>query len=245
MRTLRLTLLFLLAALPAPADEPFLLGQVIDPVVSLRDPAQSYALYLPERYATGRRWPILYCFDPGGRGAIPVALFRKAAEKYGWILVASNNSRNGPWKDIYEAACAVWDDTHARLRIDDSRVYAAGFSGGARVACALTRILNMRPAGVIGCGAGLPEWLTPVDLAGIPWCGTAGRGDFNFREMKELERDLLRLGSPCLLKVFPGNHVWPPAGIAMEAVAWMEELFLGPQVEESVSDELGNKMNLD
>ena len=84
------------------------------------------------------------------------------------------------------------------MRIDDSRVYAAGFSGGARVACGLARILNMRPAGVIGCGAGLPEWLAPADLAGIPWFGTAGFGDFNLQEMKELEKELLRLGSPCV-----------------------------------------------
>ena len=228
MRTLCLTLLVLLAAPTCRADEQFPLGKVVDPVVSLQDPAQSYALYLPARYATGRRWPVLYGFDPGGRGAIPVALFREAAEKYGWIVVASNNSRNGPWKDIYEAACAVWDDTHARLRIDDSRVYAAGFSGGARVASGLARILNMRPAGVIGCGGGLPEWLAPEDMTGIPWFGTVGRNDFNFREMKELERDLRRLGSPCFLQVFPGKHVWPPGWIAMEAVAWMEELCEAP-----------------
>jgi dienelactone hydrolase len=219
-------LLFLLAALPAPADECFPLGQVIDPVISLQDPTQSYALYLPAGYATGRRWPILYGFDPGGRGAVPVALFREAADKFGWIVAASNNSRNGPWKDIYVAAGAVWDDTHARLRIDDSRVYAAGFSGGARVACGLARMLNVQTAGVIGCGAGLPEWLAAADLVGIPWFGTAGFGDFNLREMKELEKELLRLGSPCELKVFPGQHVWPPVGIAMEAVAWMEELYL-------------------
>jgi dienelactone hydrolase len=227
VRTPCLTLLFLLAALPAPADESFPLGQVIDPVVSLQDPTQSYTLYLPSGYATGRRWPILYGFDPGGRGAVPVALFREAAEKYGWIVAASNNSRNGPWKDIYEAAGAVWDDTHARMRIDDSRVYAAGFSGGARVACGLARMLNIRPAGVIGCGAGLPEWLAPADLAGIPWFGTAGRKDFNLQEMKDLEKELLRLDIPCQLSVFPGKHSWPPSEIAMAAVAWLEELYTG------------------
>lgn len=212
----------LLAALPLAADEAFPLGRVIDPLVSLQNPAQSCALYLPSGYATGRRWPILYCFDPGGRGANPVALFREAAEKFGWIVVASNNSRNGPWKEIYEAAWAVWEDTHARLRIDDARVYAAGFSGGARVAGGLARILSIRPAGVIACGGGLPEWLEPADLADIPWFGTAGDGDFNLQEMQGLERDLLRQGSPCLLKVFPGKHSWPPAELAMEAVAWLE-----------------------
>ena len=219
-------LLFLLAVLPAFSDETWPLGQIIDPVISLQDPAQSYALYLPSSYATGRRWPILYCFDPGGRGAIPVALFREAGERYGWIVASSNNSRNGPWKDVFVAAGAVWDDTHARLRIDDSRVYAAGFSGGARVACGLARLLNVRPAGVIGCGGGLPEWLAPPDMAGIPWYGTVGRNDFNYGEMKDLEKELLRLGFPCQLSVFPGKHSWPPTDLAMAAVAWHEERFI-------------------
>ncbi len=212
----------LLAALPLAADEAFPLGQVIECLPSLRDPAQSCALYLPSGYVTGKRWPVLYAFDPRGRGAVPVRLFQEAAEKHGWIVVGSNNSRNGPWKDIYEAVWAVWEDTHARLRIDDTRVFAAGFSGGARVAAGLARILSIRPAGVIACGAGLAEWLEPADIAGIPWFGTAGKEDFNLKEMRGLERDLKRLGSPCQLRVFAGGHSWPPASLALEAADWLE-----------------------
>jgi len=218
----RILAVLLLAALPLAADEAFPLGQVIECLPSLRDPAQSCALYLPSGYVTGKRWPVLYAFDPGGRGAIPVRLFQEAAEKHGWIVVGSNNSRNGPWKDIYEAVWAVWEDTHARLRIDDARVFAAGFSGGARVAAGLARILSIRPAGVIACGAGLAEWLEPADIAGIPWFGTAGKEDFNLKEMRGLERDLRRLGSPCQLRVFAGGHNWPPASLALEAADWLE-----------------------
>ncbi len=235
MRGLLLLELLLLAALPAQADEAFPRAQVIDPVISLREPEQSYVLYLPSGYDTGRRWPVLYCFDPNGRGAIPASLFSEAAEKHGWILAASNNSRNGPWKDIYLAAWAMWEDTRARLRIDETRVYSAGFSGGARVACALARILEIRTAGVIACGGGLPEWLAPADMAAIPWFGTVGRQDFNFQEMKELEKDLRRQGSPCRLIVFPGKHNWPPTDLAMEAVSWLDQLSAGGSVS------VGNK----
>ena len=218
----RVLALLLLASLPLAADEAFPLGQVVECLPSLRDPAQSYALYLPSGYVTGKRWPILYAFDPRGRGVNPVLLFREAAETHGWIVVGSNNSRNGPWKDIYEAVWALWEDTHARLRIDDARVFAAGFSGGARVATGLGRILSIRPAGVIACGAGLAEWLEPADIAGIPWFGTAGKEDFNLKEMRGLERDLKRLDSPCLLRVFAGGHSWPPAALALEAADWLE-----------------------
>jgi predicted secreted protein/dienelactone hydrolase len=217
----RLALLLVLA-LSAQAGLPR--GQVIDPVTTLGDPGQSYVLYLPSGYDESRDWPILYCFDPGGRGAVPVALFREAAEASGWIVAGSNNSRNGPWADVFAAARALWRDTHARLRIDDGRVYAAGFSGGARAASGLGRILAIQPAGVIACGGGLPDWLEPEDVAATPWFGTVGVRDFNFQEMQELERRLRRQGTPCQLRLFQGEHRWPPPGLARAALAWLEGL---------------------
>ena len=205
-------------------------------VACLGDAEQSYALYLPTGYRPDRPNPILFCFDPGGNGGIPVALFREGAEKFGWIVVGSHNSRNGPWEAVLRAARALWLDTHARFAVDDGRVYAAGFSGGARAACGLGKMLSVRLAGVIGCGAGLPEWLEPADMDGVPWFGTAGLRDFNFQEMQELERSLRRQGSPCLLRLFHGSHAWPPAKLALEAMAWLEERYTDSvHDEESVS----------
>jgi hypothetical protein len=203
------------------AEEPFR-GKIVDPVVCLQDPGQSYALYLPSDYDAQRAWPIIFCFDPGGRGGIPVALFREGAEKYGYILAGSNNSRNGPWEVILKAARAILLDTRSRLAIDLGRVYAAGFSGGARAASGLGKMLSIRLAGVIGCGAGLPEWLTPMDIADVPWFGTVGIQDFNYREMQELDRELRQQGTPSLLRVFQGRHSWPPKKLALEAIAWLE-----------------------
>jgi len=219
-----LVLLFPLAGLPAedPAN-----GTIIDPVGCLQDPGQSYALYLPGNYDAQRAWPVLYCFDPGGRGGIPVALFREGAEKYGYILIGSNNSRNGPWEVILQAMRAIWLDTRARLAIDESRVYAAGFSGGARAAIGLGKMLSIRLAGVIGCGAGLPAWLTPADVRAVPWFGTVGIQDFNYREMQEMDRELRLQSTPCRLRVFQGKHSWPPKKLALEAIAWLEERTAG------------------
>jgi predicted secreted protein/dienelactone hydrolase len=214
----------LLLVLAAAAQAGLPRGQVSDPVVTIGDAGQSYVLYLPSGYDESRNWPILYCFDPGGRGAVPVALFREAAEASGWIVAGSNNSRNGPWAVVFAAARAMWRDTHARLRIDDRRVYAAGFSGGARAASGLGRILAIQPAGVIACGGGLPDWLEPEDVAATPWFGTVGVRDFNFQEMQELERRLRRQGTPCQLRLFQGEHRWPPAALARTALAWLEGL---------------------
>jgi dienelactone hydrolase len=211
----------LLAALMQPPALELPRGAILRDVASLQDPGQSYALYLPSGYRAERSWPIIYCFDPGGRGDIPVALFKDGAERLGFILAGSHNARNGPWKAVLLAARALWGDTHSRLSIDGNRVFAAGFSGGARAAFALGKLLSIRVAGVIGCGGGLPEWLSPSDVAAVPWFGTVGLRDFNYAEMHDLEREMQRQGTPCLLRVFQGGHSWPPAKLAMEAIAWL------------------------
>lgn len=86
-------------------------------------------------------------------------LFKEAAEKFGYILAGSNNSQRGPWENNVKAANAVWMDSHLRFHIDEKRVYAAGFSGGARMASGFSRLLNKPVAGIIACGAGLPDKL--------------------------------------------------------------------------------------
>src|SRR6185503_18751108 len=70
-------------------------GQIIDRVVCAADSSQSYALYVPARYTPSRVWPVIFAFDPGARGRIPVERYQAAAERYGFVVVGSNNSRNG------------------------------------------------------------------------------------------------------------------------------------------------------
>jgi dienelactone hydrolase len=194
-------------------------GAVIDRVVCRTDAQQSYALYLPSSYAPDKRWPIVYCFDPAARGAIPVGRFKDAAEQYGYIIVGSNNSRNGP-SDTTAILKAIIDDTHARFAIDDRRLYTAGFSGGARVACAVGHLLDI--AGVIACGGGFPTNLTPSRSTPFVLFGTAGTEDFNYPEMRQLAQSLDSFGIANRFAVFEGSHEWAPAALCTEAIEWME-----------------------
>ena len=141
--------------------QEFAAGQLIERVVCKADQSQSYALFLPSNYTPARKWPIIYCFDPGARGSLPVERFKEAAEQYGYIVAGSNNSRNGPGVPIKQIINGLLEDTHERLEIDDSRVYTAGFSGGARLACAVGYMFNGKIAGVIASGGGFPQNITP------------------------------------------------------------------------------------
>jgi hypothetical protein len=95
-----------------PPSPPLVAGQVIERVLCAGSPGQSYALYLPSNYTPSRRWPILYAFDPGARGRIPVALYKDAAEKYGYIVAGSNNSQNFTNEPPDRSIFAIWRDTH-------------------------------------------------------------------------------------------------------------------------------------
>ena len=188
-------------------------------VVCAANPDQSYALYLPSQYQAKRNWPIVYVFDPLARGNVPVERMKDAAERHGFIVVGSNNSRNGPWKVEIDAAQAMSDDTHTRFLIDDRRVYFAGFSGGARVASHIAQVCQCA-AGVLLNGAGFPIGRPPTHEAIFPVFAAVGDLDFNYPEVTRLDQSLSQLGFEHALRYFDGLHQWAPPAVMDEAFAW-------------------------
>jgi len=192
-------------------------GEVLEAVTTLGDASQTYALYLPSTYTADRTWPILVGFHPGARGRAIVDTYRVAAERYGFIVVGSNNSRNGPWDISMRAATALFQDLGRRFAADGHRIYLTGHSGGSRVALQIA-LANPQIAGVIASSAGFPD-AQPRGSVGFPVFGTAGTADFNYIELRLLER---ALKSPRRVVIFEGGHTLPPPDVAMQAIAWLE-----------------------
>ena len=107
-------------------------GTILPHVPCAAHPEQSYALYLPANYSPDRQWPLVVSSDPAARGNVPLELEKDAAEKFGYVLVASNDSRNGLWKPRFDSTDATLTDVQTRASVDPGRIYFAGFSGGAR-----------------------------------------------------------------------------------------------------------------
>lgn len=193
-------------------------GQIIDEVAAASDPEQRYALYLPAAYTPERAWPVVLAFDPGGRGRRAVEQYQAAAEKSGYIIAASNVSRNGSWAVSMGAAQAMGDDVSRRFSIDKKRVYTAGMSGGARVAMGVALGSSNVVAGVVASSAGYPD-SQPRKSAPFAVFGTAGTDDFNWLEMKQLDHALT---SPHHVAIFEGGHVWLSSKLAVEALEWLD-----------------------
>jgi hypothetical protein len=192
-------------------------GTIVDEVKCAADATQTYALYVPSTYSPDRPWNLLIAFHPGARGRLMVEKYEAAAEQYGYIVAGSNTSRNGSWSVSAAAVRAMSVDLGRRFAIDAERIYLTGLSGGARVAMQVALGKN-GIAGVIASSAGYPDSQPRAD---VPFAvfGTAGTEDFNYIEMRLLDRKLI---SPHSLAVFNGGHTLPPDAVALEAIEWME-----------------------
>jgi hypothetical protein len=168
-------------------------GQIVEKVVCARDANQSYALYLPANYVGTRRWPVLYAFDPGARGRVPVERFKEAAES----LAGSSSARTIREMRLTNRRSIRGMRSPATLR-NDSRSMTDGLmrrflwrcTGVAAVRHAMQDCL----AGVIAGGAGFPEGIEPATTMHFALFLTAGVDDFNFAEIKSLDEPLNRAG---------------------------------------------------
>lgn len=192
-------------------------GVIHDEVAAADDPSETYALYLPSDYSPDRPWSLLLGFHPGARGRAIVETYRAAGERYGYIVAASNTSRNGPWERSARAVRAMSADVARRFTIDAARLYLTGHSGGARVAMEVAAGKN-DVAGVIASSAGFGDG-RPRAKAKFVVFATAGLDDFNYLEMRTLDTTLT---TPHALALFDGGHTLPPADVAMEAIEWLE-----------------------
>jgi dienelactone hydrolase len=150
-----------------------------------------------------------------------VELFREAAEQFGYIVVGSNNARNGPTAPILAAQAALWKEVHARFSVDPRRSVAAGFSGGARMALRLAEDHRGRFCGVVSLGAYGSDRPGSFDrnLAMVLACGIE---DFNHWELLEGAAALRQRGVPVFADRYPGGHRWPTASFATAAMTFLQ-----------------------
>lgn len=196
-------------------------GVVIDSVICNDDATQIYSLYLPSNYDTNRKWPIIYFFDPHGVGYFPVVLYKNLAEKYGFILAGTYNSKNGmQFENTEKAARAFMQDTRKRLSINNNRVYTFGFSGGAMVA-SMVAMTEGGIAGVVACGGSLPGDHPPIKQP-FSYISFVGNKDFHYMPAMQLDRLLDSTSLSHQLIVFNGGHQWPPVDCIEQAFQWLD-----------------------
>ena len=200
-----------------PADQ---LGKVISNVRCKADTNSSYAIYVPKCYDGTKALPLVVFFDPHASGTLPLAKYQQLAEKFKTVFAGSNNSKNGnSLEQNIHYANAVLTDVQQKLNIAAGLVYAAGFSGGSRVATGWA-IQNPKITGAIGFGAGFPSLDKPISRT-FPFIGIVGNQDFNLSELEELDHQMGQSHLVHQLLIFNGKHEWSPAYVFLKAMLWI------------------------
>ena len=147
-------LIFLLSLSLFSRGDRFKKGKTIDTIWVDKTLNESFAFYMPKSYEPATPTPVVFIFEPMGRGNTGIEPFIAASETYGYLLICSNNTKNGPFEQNYEIADKLFNKVFSSLLLDPKRIYTSGFSGGARLALSITVKTN-QIQGVVSCGASL------------------------------------------------------------------------------------------
>ena len=197
-------------------------GVVLPRVECRTEHGYSFALYVPKAYTPEKAWPVIFCFAPDGIGDVPVRLLAPAAERFGYIVAASNDSRNGPIEPIRKAQEVLWKEINARFKVEPKRSYGAGFSGGSRAALYLALSHPDRFAGVISCGAVWAEGKDMPKKCPLALFMLVGAKDFNYFEFTQADKELKSKGVLHWLQEFDGVHQWPPEACMTQGLEYMQ-----------------------
>jgi len=192
-------------------------GQVISAIPSQADPSQSYALYLPLKYADTAQFPVMIFFDPHGDGRLPLNLYKDLAEQFGIVLIGSNSSKNGlQFEQTNLIVGNLVNEATRRFSAVPQKISLAGFSGGAKVALVAASV-QRDVCSVIYCGAAVP-FTTIQSLP--PALGLAGIRDMNYMEVGQSSGELYSKNLPHAMIEWNGKHEWPDAGTFEDAFYW-------------------------
>jgi len=198
-----------------------------DWLVDYDSAAQRYQLFVPPNLNPRKPAPLVLFISPGDQPA-GWEQWRSVCEQSGVVFASPLAAGNDcPTPRRVRIVFDVLDDI--RQTIDPDRTYLAGFSGGARIACAVAFALPEYFGGVVPiCGAERlrkESWLRQRVVDRLSVALVTGDDDFNRAELE-------RYRGPLLKEVGVRTKVWAvpklghgiPQGDQLSAVlSWLDE----------------------
>lgn len=196
-------------------DLPYPTGAVTEEISCGDD--FSYFLYLPKSLRRGAKHPVLFLMSPGGGSKGTAKRYVRGAERNRWIVATSRQSKNN-FEGSQDAINSMIKHVTRTLPIDGKRMYVTGMSGGSRMAFATSQV-HKEIAGVLACGAG-------GDLGSSKQVayGLCGSNCFNRTDMANSFRGFK--SRDCLLRYFPGKHVWAGEELCDDGMTHLNGVFL-------------------
>lgn len=172
-------------------------------------PDQTYYLYLPQNYSRGQKWPLfigIHGYKSNGAQTMP--LWRTFADSEGFILVCPS-FKDGYQRLEYASDYRMIDiikELSGEFRIDDKKVFMAGFSGGAQFAhrFVLRHPEYVQAASIMAAGS-YDYPTSSIQAKDIKFLVTVGENDSErFEITKKFAEQLKDNGYNVRFKSFPG-----------------------------------------
>ncbi|MFV8226750.1 hypothetical protein [Christiangramia aquimixticola] len=213
--------LLLAGSIAAEAQEfRILKGGVTDSLPVAGNPEITYSLFTPSEYSSEKQWPVIFIFDPAGRGKSSVNLFRAAAEDQDYILASINlDLESKPLDSIIKTATAMANTIISTFPVDRSRIYTAGMGEGAQIGSALP-LLFKNIGGIMAIGNSFVNPSHVNKENPYMFIGIAGIRDYMVYEMESYLKFYDNLDFPTEVYYFNGKeNQWPESSVITNAVA--------------------------
>ena len=178
----------------------------------------SYSVYLPKNCVEKEKYPAIIFLDPHGHGKFPLEKYKSLADKFHFLLIGSNDSKNGMnIEQCIKFAGDLLNETSTTLPGFKQQISLVGFSGGAKVALVgANKIPGFSNA--VYCGAAIPPGSIQVT---VPLIAIAGNKDMNYTEVRKFNQSLDKSTSSHTIIEWNGKHEWPDTKTFSHAFYWI------------------------
>ena len=205
-------------------DSAALFGSALDP-----EEVSEWELYVPENYDPGLPAGLLVFISPTDSGRMP-RRYQSVLDEKNLIWIGANHSGNrvrvARRVSLALLATALADSDY---RIDASRVYVSGFSGGGRTASAVApEYAQIFTGAIYICGVNFWDGRKPKSLDQVRdnrYVFLTGKKDFNRAETRSVHRAYRRadVDNVLLLEVPGMDHRMPPAEDLAAAITFLDK----------------------
>ncbi|MBF0385751.1 MAG: hypothetical protein HQL27_07745 [Candidatus Omnitrophica bacterium] len=186
----------------------------------------SFIVYIPESINKNAKNPWILGLSPAGNGRDLIPAWKSACDKFGWILVASNDFRNGIAMSKLEPFLLKTIKIAVKsYPVDPNNLYLSGFSGGGMGSHMMIDAYPNLIKGIIVNTCSMQGWANvntyPRNKIAV---FIASPTDFRYEKMKKDKKLLDDCGWKTKWIEFTGGHRWAPPEKYIQAVEWIKEI---------------------
>jgi hypothetical protein len=182
-------------------------------------PDSHYLLYIPKSLKAGQLAPVLFNTHSSGGKRSGITKLVEGAELCGWILAASQESKNGnSFNHNHDVSQKAVEHIFKTLPAEAGRLYFEGNSGGA--ATALGNAAKMKCLGVMPNVGYMPNHVRPPRVL---YYVIGGGSDFNRYASAGIAK---KFGDNAVHRLNPGAHSAAPIWQRIDGMIWFQIKYL-------------------